>query len=335
MKRFIAFSLTILFVLSLATHTLAHDGWSQTNTPIVEQGEVIYVEVLFGNHSNDHASYRIDGTWNTDTSNLFVTAPTGDKIDISKTLFYTGELSNVEASNLGINNYHVGSFSSSTPGIYILSMEGEQVFTHGEEVSRTLRSAKSFAAVSEISTISHAADLDGYDQQINTDRAELVPLFNPTVITPNEEVAVQFFLKGEPKEGIDISIIRRSTSESEVHRTDENGIITFTTGSADYYLLRAKPSTDEAVEGEYDQTFYESTMTFTVQNGNGLSVEEIEETVLTNTETEPDGNHTAVEGTKNSLEVDGESNTTVSPFLYLSIFLALALVGTGIYAYRK
>lgn len=63
-----------------------------------------------------------------------------------------------------------------------------------------------------------------------------------------------------------MDIIRRSNSEAIELRTDANGMISFTTGAADYYLVRAKPSTTEAMEGEYSTTNYEATMTFTVQN---------------------------------------------------------------------
>ncbi len=314
MPKYIIMMVLTLFIILFSSTAVAHDGWSQTNTPIIEVGEVSFVELLFGNHSNDHASYRIDGTWNPDNTSIYVTAPNGEKINISDTLFYTGELQDTPDSRLGVNNYYISSFSSSLPGAYIISVEGDQVFAHGDVASRTLRSAKSFVAVSEVPTMSYVQIFEGFDQQVNQDRAELVPLFNPAAITPDEEVSVQFLMKGEPKANTEISVIRRSTSESQTFTTNNDGIINFKTGPADYYLLRAKPSSDESVEGEFDQTYYEATMTFQVQNGNGLSLEGLQEALTTE-----------VPNTENS----------VNPFMYLSILLTIGLGGTLIYAFKR
>jgi hypothetical protein len=129
-----------LALTAAAVPASAHDGWSQTNTPIVGMGEVSYVELLLGNHSNHHASYRIEGKWSTQTSKVYVTTPSGQKADISDTLFYTGE--EKETEDPGKNNYYVASFSSSKPGAYIISAEGDSVFKNGDNASRTLRSAK-------------------------------------------------------------------------------------------------------------------------------------------------------------------------------------------------
>ncbi|WP_082393794.1 DUF4198 domain-containing protein [Bacillus sp. JCM 19034] len=298
----------LLFAVLFTQTTVAHDGWSQTNSPIIEAGEVSYVELLFGNHSNDHASYRIDGTWNSDNSSVFVTTPTGEKIDISDTLFYTGELSEVDGAQAGVNNYYVASFSSSTPGAYIVSVEGDSIFAHGDEASRTLRNAKSFVAINDIPVISQVKDFEGFDQQVSPDRAEFVPLFNPAAITPEEELSVALFLHGEPLADTDVSLIRRSTSDAEVITTNADGIATFTVGEADYYLMRAKPYTDEGKEGEFDKTNYEATMTFVVQNGAG---------------------HTTEELSNNTTEI------LQNPFLLVSIFLFLGLLVSLILLFRK
>ncbi|CAM5793986.1 MULTISPECIES: DUF4198 domain-containing protein [Brevibacillus] len=249
----------------LAVPASAHDGWSQTNTPIVSAGEVSYVELLFGNHSNHHGSYRIEGKWSTDSTKVYVTSPNGSKADITTTLFYTGE--EKEVTEPGKNNYYVASFSASTPGAYIVSVEGDSLFQNAEVSSRTLRSAKSFVAVSDIPSLERVKELKGFSRPVSLDRAELVPQFNPAAVTPDQKVSVQLLLKGKPLANSEITLIRRSTSDAAIYKTDANGTIAFTTGPADYYLLRAKPATDEKVAGQYDTTNYEATMTFSVQNG--------------------------------------------------------------------
>ena len=264
-KKISAAALATVLTIGVSASVFAHDGWSQTNAPIVAQGETVYVDLLFGNHSNEHKSYRIAGQWSPDTSNIYVTTPAGKKADITSTRFYTGEPAT--ETEPAVNNGFVASFLSSSPGAYIISVEGDSVFKHGETASRTLRSAKSFVAVSDIPVLDRVKDLKGFSRAVTPDRAELVPEFNPAAVTPNEQVSVRLLLKGKPLADTEVTLIRRSTSEAQTFTTDADGRITFQTGPADYYLLRAKPATDEQKEGEYDAVSYEATMTFIVQNG--------------------------------------------------------------------
>lgn len=268
MRKWVSFAVSSVLLLALAVPVGAHDGWSQTNAPIVSSGEVSYVELLFGNHSNHHASYRIEGRWSIDSTKVYVTTPAGRKADISSTLFYTGEES--EVTEPGKNNYYVASFSSSSPGAYIVSAEGDSIFTNGDVSSRTLRSAKSFVAVGDIPVWQRVQFLKGFSRQVSPDRAEFIPQFNPAAVLPDQLVSVQLLLRGEPISGVEVSLIRRNNSDSETLESDENGLITFTTGPADYYLLRAKPTIDEKEEGKYDSTSFETTMTFNVQNGRNI-----------------------------------------------------------------
>ena len=53
-KKIAGAALAAVMTLGAAVPAFAHDGWTQTNAPIVAQGQVSYVELLFGNHSNEH-----------------------------------------------------------------------------------------------------------------------------------------------------------------------------------------------------------------------------------------------------------------------------------------
>ncbi|WP_028546231.1 DUF4198 domain-containing protein [Paenibacillus taiwanensis] len=264
-KKLLSILIASVVAATMAIPAMAHDGWSQTHAPIVGAGEVAYVDLQLGNHSNHHASYRIEGKWSTDTTKVFATTPAGKKVDITSTLYYTGEITDTE--NPGMNNGYIASLKSATPGAYIISAEGDSIFKNGEVASRTLRSAKSFVAISDLPTLQRVAQLKGFNKQVTTDRAEFVPQFNPAAITPDQQVKVQLLLKGKPLADTDVSLIRRSNSEAQALKTDANGIVTFKTGPADAYLLRAKPATQEKEEGQYSSVNYEATMTYTVQNG--------------------------------------------------------------------
>ena len=205
-----------------------------------------------------------------------MTNPAGVKTDITSTRFYTGEPAT--ETTPARNNGFISTFSAMSPGAYIISVEGDSVRVSGDTASRTLRSAKSFVAVSDIPLLARVAGLQGFSKTVSADRAELVPLFNPAAVKPNQKVSVQLLLKGNPLANTEVSVIRRSDNATPLTlNSDANGKITFTTGPADYYLVRAKPSTNESKAGEYGRTVYEATMTFIVQNGT-LQSESIQQT---------------------------------------------------------
>lgn len=263
-KKIAGAALAAVLTLGAAIPAFAHDGWSQTNSPIVAPGQVSYVELMLGNHSNEHKSYRIAGQWSLDTSKVYVTTPAGAKSDITSTRFYAGEAAT--ETEPAVNNYFVASFKSNSPGAYIISVEGDSIFKHGGVGSRTLRSAKSFVAVSDIPVAERVRALQGFSRQVSPDRAELIPQFNPASVTPGVQVSIQLLLKGKPLADTPVDVIRRSNSKAVELVTNEEGKVSFTTTAADYYLVRAKPGTAEAKEGEYEKTSYEATMTFIVQN---------------------------------------------------------------------
>ncbi|MEX2461690.1 MAG: DUF4198 domain-containing protein [Paenibacillaceae bacterium] len=261
-KKIIAVSTAALLTLAMSATAFAHDGWSQTNVPIIAQGEVSYVDLQFGNHSNEHKSYRITGQWNKDTSKVYVTSPSGKKSDITSTRFYTGEAATEKEP--AVNNGFVATFSASSPGAYIVSAESNSI--NKTSASRSMSSTKSFVAVSDIPTFERVKKLNGFSASVTPDRAELIPLFNPAAVTADQQVSVQLILKGKPVAAAEVVVIRRSNSETQILTTNEKGIITFKTGPADYYLLRGATSEAVTDQADYKTINYKATATFTVQN---------------------------------------------------------------------
>ncbi|QKS69777.1 DUF4198 domain-containing protein [Paenalkalicoccus suaedae] len=317
-------------LISMTTPALAHEGWTQTHTPIVESGENVYVELFFGNHTNDHASFRIEGTWNADDTDVTVHTPSDEEVDISDTIFYMGE--STELGNA--NNYHVASFAAIDSGIYTITAERDSLF--GEK--RTLRSAKSFAAIHDLPTFNGVLDLEGYENAVSPDRAEFIPMFNPTAVAADEEVEVQLVRQGEPVIGVDVSIVQRSTGEAQTAVTDEDGAARFTIGDADIYLVRATEELEEAGDG-YATLAYEATMTFAAQNAlnqgsEPVAEEEVEEEITQENEAIADASE---EETASEVEfVEPEAPSLFSNgFFYLSLVLGLGLFGSTILYLRK
>jgi uncharacterized GH25 family protein len=262
LKKSLLAVLTLVMIWTSATSVFAHDGWTQTSAPIVETGEVAFVDILMGNHSNEHRSYRIDGQFSTN-SNVFVTTPAGQKVDITSTRFYTGE----PDSTNKVNNGFIASFVAQSPGTYIVTAESDGTRTSSGVTTRTLRNAKSFVAAADLPVVARVKPLTGFSRVINSDRAELIPLFNPASLTAGQNVSVKLLLKGSPLADTEVSIVRRSiNTEVQTVKTNADGIASFSIGAADYYLFRSKPVTTEAEEGKYTGINYETTMSVRAQN---------------------------------------------------------------------
>ncbi|WP_373231479.1 DUF4198 domain-containing protein [Cohnella sp.] len=260
--RKMTFLAAILFLISCPLVFAApHNGWSQTNVPILETGQQSYVDLFFGNHSDNHTSYRIDRKWELKDSKVEVLNPAGEIIDITNQFYYMGELEEVDQERIGVNNYYTGSFRTTANGAYIIAAEGN--FTYGDQTQPTLRSAKSFVGASKIPTFKEARKITGFDRHITPDRAELVPLFNPSALKPGEKVTAQLLLMGRPVPDIEVAVIRRSDSSDLLMRTDREGKVTWTAEKPDYYLVRAEIEAQKHNLNNYD---YEATMTYIVQH---------------------------------------------------------------------
>src|SRR5437762_12170271 len=76
-------SLLALSALLLPAASPAHDTWVQTNTPIVRTGDAVHVDLLLGNHGNDHRDFKIAGKLAPESVGAFeVVAPDGKRYDL-------------------------------------------------------------------------------------------------------------------------------------------------------------------------------------------------------------------------------------------------------------
>ena len=94
MKRFFsmraAVAIALLAVAALATAGFAHDTWVQTNTNLVRVGDAVHVDLLLGNHGNDHRDFRLAGKVPLDGAALETIDPQGNRFDLKPGLADTG-----------------------------------------------------------------------------------------------------------------------------------------------------------------------------------------------------------------------------------------------------
>ena len=69
--------LLLLIALATPTTALAHDTWVQTNTNVVRTGDVVHIDLMLGNHGNEHRDFKLAGKLTLSGATLEMIDPTG------------------------------------------------------------------------------------------------------------------------------------------------------------------------------------------------------------------------------------------------------------------
>lgn len=70
---------------------LAHDTWVQPNTNLIRTGDAIHIDLMLGNHGNEHRDFKLASKLSADQIQSFdVIAPDGKKYDLKPDLIDLG-----------------------------------------------------------------------------------------------------------------------------------------------------------------------------------------------------------------------------------------------------
>jgi uncharacterized GH25 family protein len=243
-------------ILLSAASTTAHDTWVQTNTNVIRVGDAVHIDLMLGNHGNDHRDFRLASKVSLDGCSLRVHSPRGRLYDLKGRLTDTGYTPK--------EGFWTTRFAASDPGLHLVEHSVDKIVNHGKPV-RSIKSAKTMFVVSK-SLDKVSEDNPGFDRVLGH-ALELVPVRNPvTPMGPGQKIAVKLLLKGSPLANSQVSFIPRSETLSEQfddryeRLTDALGLASFTPKSGDYYLVVAHHTSDEQGEG-YEGTKYSATLT--------------------------------------------------------------------------
>lgn len=249
-------------LLSALVTVRAHDTWVQTNTNIVRTGDAVHIDLMLGNHGNDHRDFKLAsklapdsiGTWE-------VVDPSGKKYDVKP-----------DAVDLGYapkEGFHSAKFTPAVPGLYVAAQTADGVVNHGKPV-RSVRSAKSYFLASP-SLDKVRSDWAGFDKPLGH-ALELVPEANPVApMGPGTAIKVKLLFHGKPLSGVKVSFVPRGVTlkegfDSEYERTTTaEGKAQFTPKTGNYFLVVAH-HTEPAPAGEtkYESIKYAATLTVLV-----------------------------------------------------------------------
>ncbi len=252
----------IAFFLSLVLLPLtasAHDTWVQTNTSVTRPGNGVFIDLMLGNHGNDHRDFKLASKASLTNATLQLHAPIGAKYDLKDRL--------IDAGYTPKEGFWSGKFLPAEAGLHLVEHFQDQIVNHGKPV-RSIKSGKTcFVVSSKLDAVPE--DNPGFDKVLGHP-LELVPEANPvTPMGPEIPIRVKVLLRGKPLEDARVSFIPRGTTLAEgfdeqyERRTNANGRASFTPKEGNYYLVAVHHKTDEKGEG-YEATSYSATLTVLV-----------------------------------------------------------------------
>jgi uncharacterized GH25 family protein len=249
----------LLCTLSFALPASAHDSWVQTNTNLIRTGDAIHIDLMLGNHGNEHRDFKLAGKVDLAAATLDIIAPDGKSYDIKPKLTDQG----YEPGT----GYWTASFICKAPGLYMVAHTYDKVVSYAPE--RSVKSSKTFFLVSQ-SLDSPPMDGKGFDRVMGYP-LELVALDNPvTPMGPGQPLRVKLLLHGQPLANTRVSFIprgvelRKDFDTRYERKTDEKGIAEFEPNQANSYLIVAHYLDESAGGKNYKSTKYSATMTLFV-----------------------------------------------------------------------
>lgn len=247
----------ILIALFATTSTAtAHDTWVQTNTNVIRTGDAVHVDLMLGNHGNDHRDFKLASKISLDGVMLRLHGPKGSPIDLASRLIDVGYTPK--------EGFWTTKIGVTEAGLYLVEHKADSVVNHGKPV-RSVRSGKTFfVAAKSLAEIPH--ENAGFDKVLGH-ALELVPEANTvTPMGPDVPIRVKLLFQGKPLPGAKVSFIPRGVTLSEgfdvnyERTTNDNGRASFTPKEGNYYLVVAHHETEEKGAG-YDSSKYTATLT--------------------------------------------------------------------------
>src|SRR5262249_42951313 len=130
--------LTTCLLLLSSTATWAHDTWVQTNTNVVRAGDAMHIDLMLGNHGNDHRDFKLAGKVALKGCTLQVVAPDGREYDLIDRLKDVGYTPN--------EGFWTTRFVASEPGVYVVTHTFDQVMSYAPV--RAVKTAKTCFVIS-------------------------------------------------------------------------------------------------------------------------------------------------------------------------------------------
>jgi len=239
------FALLLMLVPAIGA---AHDTWVQANAPRVRVGEVVHVDLMLGNHGNEHRDFKLASKITLAPCTLAVIDEQGHSHDLKSKVIDTGYAPK--------EGFWSARFVTREPGLHVVVHTLDTL--HGS--TRAIKSAKTY-----FSAGMSADKSTGFDKPLGH-TLELVPLSNPATYAAGRELTVKLLYQGKPLPETRVSFVPRGQVlaegfDKEFERlTDANGIASFTPMDGNYLLIVVHHAASEQKGEGYERTHYSATL---------------------------------------------------------------------------
>lgn len=233
-----------------------HDTWVETNTNVLRANDQVFVQLMLGNHGNDHRDFKLAGKADADASTLEVIAPSGAKYDLKERWIDNGYAP--------AEGFWSTRFVPTAPGLYLVAHTFDKVMSYAPV--RSIKSAKCCFVVSE-SLDRVPREHAGFDRVLGH-ALEIVPTSNPvTPMGPGVAIKVRVLYQGQPLADARVSFIPRGETLDEgfderfERTTDREGRASFIPKEGNVYLVIVHHADSAASGPGYESTKYSAALT--------------------------------------------------------------------------
>lgn len=255
LMRLVMLAILTGIIFTAAPLALAHDGWVQSNTPLVRVGDMSYLDLQFGNHENNHRNYKLVNTWQyTNPSfRVKVHTPSGGVIDLASQLTNLGTTTNPA--------YSVSSFKAEEKGAYIAEATQTAILKYPQDSGphRSIKYAKTIVTAVDAISAGEGNKSSNFSRLLGQE-LEIVPLTDPAQAHEGGKMTLQVLYQGQPLADEHVSMVPRShIPPAEMGppydlMTDMDGKVTFQLQGPDYYLFNVHHTDNTQTAPEYTYT---------------------------------------------------------------------------------
>jgi uncharacterized GH25 family protein len=243
----------LLLSVCISNLALAHDTWVQTNTNVVRTGDAVHIDLMLGNHGNEHRDFKLASKVSLDACTLHLASTEGKSYDLKPQLADVGYAPK--------EGFWTTRFLPARSGLYTVSHTMDGVF-HGV---RGVKSGKTYFVASD-SLDKVPLENPGFDKPLGH-ALEIIPVANPvTPMGPGQPIRMQVLFQGKPLADARMAFIPRGAElergfdKMHERMTDPDGVAEFTPTEGNYYLVAVHyDRPDEKGEG-YELTRYAATL---------------------------------------------------------------------------
>jgi uncharacterized GH25 family protein len=255
MRKFITIW-SLAFLALVPAIGLAHDTWIQSGPLVTRHKDVVHVDLMLGNHGNNHRDFKLASKITLAPCTLEVIAPDGTRTDLKPRV--------VDMGSAEKEGFWSAKMIANQMGVYQVVHTLDTL--HGK--TRAIKSSKSyFISSSCFGTVPST----GSDRIVPLNKGLEFVLETPIKsISANRELRMQVLWNGKPQTGVAVAFVPRGVKLAEEKDpqyervSDDRGYVTFTPSEGNLLLAVAHHLVPEERGEGFDKTHYGATMVLSV-----------------------------------------------------------------------